>query len=251
MKRQTLALTSAFVLSLLALSAASCGTSTAAQSQAVCSANSAKLTVQGTGIAIGRPNILTVNTTISVTGSTAQLALGENNSKTAAVIAAFTSGGVTKANIQTTNLSVQPDYKFTNGSEVLTGYGVNNTLTATITNLASAGSVIDSVSAAAGNSGQINSISYSIKDTRNLEDQARTDAVHQAVSHAQTMAAAANERLGPICSMTDTTPASQAPPTNNQAFGAVHASSSQVPLEVGSEQASAQVTIVYSLKAQG
>ena len=36
-----------------------------------------------------------------------------------------------------------------------------------------------------------------------VEDQARTDAVTQAVSHAQSMAAAAGEKLGPVCSVTD------------------------------------------------
>ncbi len=253
MLRKALVLAPALVLSLVGLSAASCGTATSsasAQTQSLCSPSSPKLTVKGSGIATGTPNILTVNITISVTDLTAQLALSENNTKTAAVIAAFTVGGVTKANIQTTNLSVQPNYKFTNGNQVLTGYSVNNTLSATITNLSSAGTVIDSVSAAAGNSGQINSVSYSIKDTLNLEDQARSVAVHQALSHAQAMAAAANEHLGPVCSLTDTTPVSQVVPTNNQAFAAVPAAGSAVPLEVGSEQVSAQVTIVYSLKVQ-
>jgi uncharacterized protein YggE len=213
-----------------------------------CSPNSAKLTVQGTGVATGTPDTLTVDITISTTGATAQAALAANNTEAAAVIAAFAAGGVTKQSIQTTGLSVQPNYTFKNGTEVLTGYGVNNTVTAMITNLASAGSVIDAVSGAAGNAGQINSATFSIKDPRDLEDQARTDAVHQAVSHAQTMAASAGERLGPVCSLTDTTPISQVSPGLNAAAGS-SAQASAVPLEVGSQQASAQVTIVYSLKA--
>ena len=116
-----------------------------------------------------------------------------------------------------------------------------------ITNLASAGSVIDAVSGAAGNAGQINSVSLSIKDPRDLEDQARTDAVHQAVSHAQAMAKSAGERLGPVCSLTDTAPTSQVNPGFSTAAGLPQAA--VVPIEVGSQQASAQVTIVYSLKA--
>jgi uncharacterized protein YggE len=230
---------------LAATACTSAGASTA--NVATCSPDSAKLTVQGTGLATGTPDTLTIDITISSTAATAQGALADNNNETEAVIAAFTAGGVTRQNIQTTGLSVQPNYTLTNGTEVLTGYGVNNTVTAMITNLASAGSVIDAVSSAAGNAGQINSVAFSIKDPRDLEDQARTDAVRQAVSHAQTMAASAGEHLGPVCSLTDTTPTSQA----NSGFGAsagISSRTSAVPVEAGSQEANAQVTIVYSLK---
>jgi uncharacterized protein YggE len=248
-RRHLLVLVGIAAVGLAGVAATGCTrASTSTASVPSCSPNSAKLTVQGTGVATGTPDTLTVDITISTTGATAQAALADNNNEATAVIAAFATGGVTKQNIQTTGLSVQPNYTFTNGTEVLTGYGVNNTVTAMITNLASAGSVIDAVSGAAGNAGQINSATFSIKDARDLEDQARTDAVHQAVSHAQTMAASAGERLGPVCSLTDTTPISQASPGFNAAAGS-SAQSSAVPLEVGSQQASAQVTIVYSLKA--
>ncbi len=236
-------------IGLAGLSATGCASAGASTADApTCSPDSAKLTVQGTGLATGTPDTLTIAITISTNAATAQGALDDNNNGTAAVIAAFAGGGVTKQNIQTTGLSVQPNYTLTNGTEVLTGYGVNNTVTAMITNIASAGNVIDAVSSAAGNAGQINSVSFSIKDPRDLEDQARTDAVHQAVSHAQTMAASADERLGPVCSLTDTTPTTQANPGFNSAAG-LSAQASAVPLEAGSQEANAQVTIVYSLKA--
>ncbi len=248
-RRHLLALVGIAAVGLAGVAATGCTTgSSSTASVPSCSPNSAKLTVQGTGVATGIPDTLTVDITISTTGATAQAALAANNAAAAAVIAAFAASGVTKQNIQTTGLSVQPNYTFKNGTEVLTGYGVNNTVTAMIKNLGSAGNVIDAVSGAAGNAGQINSATFSIKDSRNLEDHARTDAVHQAVSHAQTMAASASERLGPVCSLTDTTPISQPSPGLNAAAGSP-AQSSAVPLEVGSQQASAQVTIVYSLKA--
>lgn len=246
-RSRLLALVGTAAVGLVGLTASGCTTPSASAATAPsCSPNSAKLTVQGVGLATGTPDTLTVDVNVSATDATAQAALAEDNTKAAAVIAAFTAGGVTKQNIQTTGLSVQPNYTLMHGTEVLTGYGVNNSVTAMITNLGTAGSVIDAVSGAAGNAGQINSLSFSIKDTRHLEDQARTDAVHQAVGHAQTMAASARERLGVVCSLTDTTPTSQAPSGLQNAAGIA---ASPVPLEVGSQQASAQVTIVYSLVA--
>jgi hypothetical protein len=240
-------LAGAAAIGVAGLGVAACSSpSTSATSAPSCSAGSPKLTVQGTGLATGTPDTLTVDIGISVTGATAQSALADDNTKAAAVVAAFAAGGVTKQNIQTTGLSIQPNYTFTNGTQVLSGYVVDNTVTATLTDLANAGNVLDAVSGAAGNAGQINSVSFSIKDTRKLEDQARTDAVHQAVSHAKTMAVAAGERLGLVCSLTDSTPTPQAVPLHLGGTAA-SASAATVPLEVGSQQASAQVTIVYSL----
>ncbi len=248
-RRWLFGLAGVVAVGLAGLAAAGCTTaSTSTPNASSCSPDAAKLTVQGTGLATGTPDTLTVDITISTTDATAQAALADNNAKAAAVIAAFTAGGVTKQNIQTTDLSVEPNYTLINGTETLTGYGVSNVVSAMITDLASAGSVIDAVSGAAGNAGQINSVSFSIKDIRNLQDQARTDAVHQAVSHAETMAASASERLGQVCSLTDTTPSSQTASGFNAGLAAPQANA--VPLEVGSQQASAQVTIVYSLETR-
>jgi uncharacterized protein len=247
-RRHLLVLVGITAIGLGGLVASGCTSAGASTTNAPsCSPNSAKLTVQGTGQATGTPDTLTIDIATSTTQATAQEALADNNNEAAAVTAAFAAGGVTKQNIQTTGLSVQPNYTLMKGTEVLAGYRVNNTITAMITNLASAGNVIDAVSGAAGNAGQINSVSLSIKDPRDLEDQARTDAVHQAVSHAQTMAKSAGERLGPVCSLTDTAPTPQINSGLSTAAGLPQASA--VPIEVGSQQASAQVTIVYSLKA--
>lgn len=248
-RRWLFGLAGVVAVGLTGLTAAGCTTASASTPNASsCSPDAAKLTVQGTGLAIGTPDTLTVDITISTTDATAQAALADNNARAAAVIAAFTAGGVTNQNIQTTDLSVQPNYMLIDGTETLTGYGVSNVVSAMITDLASAGTVIDAVSGAAGNSGQINSVSFSIKDIRNLQDQARTDAVHQAVSHAETMAASAGEHLGQVCSLTDTTPSSPTASGFNAGLAAPQANA--VPLEVGSQQASAQVTVVYSLDAR-
>jgi hypothetical protein len=89
-------------------------------------------------------------------------------------------------------------------------------------------------------------LTFSIEDPRKIEDKARTDAVHQAVSHAQSMAQAAGERLGPVCSLSDDSSPSYFNP------GPLHAAASSaaaapVPLQAGTQQVSAQVTLVYAL----
>ncbi len=211
-----------------------------------CGSGAPELTVHGTGIATGTPDLLTLSLAVSASGSSAQAALSSDNSSTAAVVDALTQGGVAKADIQTTGLSIQPSYDKTG---TLTGYSVSNSVVAKIHDFTTAGSVIDAAAGAAGNAVRIDSLSFSIQDPRGVQDQARQDAVHQAVSHAATMAAAAGERLGPVCSLTDNT--SLSGPTNDGDFAAAGrvAATPPVPLEAGTQQASAQVTLVYALDA--
>lgn len=213
-----------------------------------CGGSSPKLTVQGTGLTTGTPNLLTVSVGIDVTDPTATSAITDDNTKAQAVINVLTQAGVASKDVQTSDVSINPQY---NLKGVITGYEVTNTLTAMLRNFATAGSVIDSIAGAAGNATRLDSLNFSVEDTRALEDQARTDAVHQAVSHATSMALAADERLGPVCSLND-----QSQTVNfNEPFAndglAAGASSSKaaapVPLEAGSQQETAQVTMVYAL----
>jgi uncharacterized protein YggE len=213
-----------------------------------CGGSAPKLTVQGTGLATGTPNILTISVDINVTDATANQALADDNTRAASVTAALALGGVKAKDVQTSDLSINPQY---NSHGEITGYQVSNTLTAVIRNFSTAGTVIDSIAGAGGNATQINSLNFSVEDTRGLEDQARTDAVHQAVSHARSMAVAADERLGPVCSLTDQTQTGFSYPepfaNEDQAAGAAPSKASSVPLEPGSQQETAQVSMVYAL----
>jgi uncharacterized protein YggE len=209
-----------------------------------CGGGTPTLTVHGTGLATGTPDLLTLTMGVSVSGATAQAALSADNTSTTAVIAALTAGGVKKKEIQTTGLSIQPSY---NQTGALTGYTVDNTVVAKITDFATAGSVIDAAAGAAGNSVRIDSLSFSIADPRALEDQARQDAVHQAVSHAGSMAAAAGERLAGVCSLTDDSTTSGGTTERFAPVASAAAGSTAVPVEAGSQQATAQVTLVYAL----
>src|SRR5580698_2519891 len=77
--------------------AAACSSAAAdpvAAAKPTCGGSSPKLTVQGTGLATGTPNILTVVVGIDVTDPNAQEALADDNSRAAAVTAVLSQGGV-------------------------------------------------------------------------------------------------------------------------------------------------------------
>ncbi|MGH9018507.1 MAG: SIMPL domain-containing protein [Acidimicrobiales bacterium] len=211
-----------------------------------CGTGSPRLTVEGTGLATGTPNILTVTVGIDVTDPTATGAMTDDNEKATSVADVLGLSGSASRDVQTSDLSMNPQY---NAKGAITGYQVTNTLTATLRNFSTAGSVIDAMAGAAGNATRLEGLTFAVEDTRGLEDRARTDAVGQAVSHARSMALAAGERLGPVCSLSDQTQSNVYSP----AFGAqslnddAGSAAATVPLQPGSQQETAQVTMVYSL----
>jgi uncharacterized protein YggE len=155
--------------------------------------------------------------------------------------------------VQTTDLSIQPQYVWPHGVQTLNGYEVTNTVTAKLRDFATAGSVVDAIAKNAGNAVRVDSLTFSVEDTRSLEDQARTQAVQEAVSHAKAMASAAGEKLGSICSIADDTqPFSYSQYDQRAALSASSptagtAGGSSVPLEPGSQQVDDQVTVTYAL----
>lgn len=215
-----------------------------------CGGDAPRLTVQGTGTATGTPDQLLLTLDVSVLGGSAASALGQDDTRSAAVVAALTGAGLPARDVQTTDLSVQPDYTTQGTSTVLAGYAVDNSVVATVDDLSRAGGLIDAVTAAAGNDVRIDSLTFTLADPRPLEDRARLDAVHQARSHAAAMAAAAGERLAGICSITDDTSSSSSPEPY-LGLNAAAAAAPSVPLEPGTQQESAQVSLVYALRPAG
>jgi uncharacterized protein len=220
-----------------------------AAAKVACSPTAPKLTVQGTGQSTVTPDLLTVSVEVDASAATAAAALAADNQAAEAAVAAFKGGGVESRDISTSGLSLQPQYAYPRGGPVLTGYQVANAITATISKVAGAGSVIDAVVASAGNALKINSISFSESDPGAVDDQARARAVEQAVAHARAMAAAAGRTLGPVCSLTDQT---QLPVQDQDQYALSEPTSAgnaaAVPVETGSQTESAQISLTYLLE---
>jgi uncharacterized protein len=176
--------------------------------------------------------------------------LSQNNAKVSQAVSALGANGVAARDVQTTGLSLQAQYAYPHGLPTLTGYSATNTITATLRDTATAGAAIDAVVSATGNAAQINSLSFSFGSPTLVEDQARADAVHQAVSHARAMAAASGRTLGPVCSLTDNTHSSGAYPGLDYAQNSVAGAASPVPVEPGTQTETDQVTLVYALKGR-
>jgi uncharacterized protein len=230
----------------LGLALTDAGASTPFPVAASCGSLSPHLTVQGTGQSSGTPDVLTAVFSFSTTAGSSAAALAQNNSKVSQAITALTGAGVARSDLQTTALNLAPQYSYPHGVPTLTGYQASENLSSTLRNISTAGSAVDAVVNATGDAAQIQSLTFSFGDPTKVQDEARADAVAQARSHAETMAASAGKRLGALCSLTDNTQ----PPSPPQYQGLVAGAASNavgVPLEPGTQLQSDQVTLVYTL----
>lgn len=203
---------------------------------------SARITVTGTGNVTGTPNQLVLAMGVQVNGSSVGSALAGANDAVTRVTAALRAGGVAAADIQTSGLSIWPNYPAS--SQTPSGYGVSESLTATLNSLAAAGAQIDAAVHAGGNATTVSGISLNLTDTSALLATARARAVADATVKATQYAKALGQPLGPVISITDQAPA-QPFPVNG--FYSPSAAKAAVPISPGSQQLSISVTVVFAV----
>jgi len=208
----------------------------------VAAVRSGRITVTGSGTVTGTPNQLTLTMGVQVNGASVASALQQANQAVRRVTAALRARGVAAADIQTSGLYIQPNYQ--SGSQTSSGYGVSESLTATLTRIAAAGGQITAAVHAGGNATTVSGVSLNLTDDSRLLATARARAVADARVKAAQYAHALGQPLGPVISITDQS-SSWSPPVPMAASGS--AAKSAVPISPGSQQLSVSVTAVYGL----
>ena len=152
--------------------------------------------------------------------------------------------GVAAPDIQTSGLSIYPNYSGSSG--VPDGYQVSEQLTITLRRLSSAGSQISAAAHAGGNATVIDGVSLNLSDTSALLASARARAVADAKAKATAYAHAVGRSLGPVVSMSET-PAAQPYPVPEFATPTASRAAASVPVHPGTQQLSVTVTVIFAL----
>ena len=200
------------------------------------------IVAQATGTISGTPDVVTVVIGVQTQSASAQTALDDNNKRAADVIAVLKESGVAPADLQTSQLSVNPSYD--EKGQLITGYQVTNMVTAKLRDISTAGAVIDAAGKTAGDAVRVQQLSFSIDDDSALRAEARADAVKRAQAQAKQMADAAGIQLGAIRSITETPVAM---PAVYPSMAAADSAAGSVPIEPGSQELSVVVQVVYAI----
>jgi len=195
----------------------------------------------GTGKMSTTPDEATVTLGVSTKRATATDALNANNAEAHTLIQKLRSGGVAEKDIQTTELSIYPNY--TNAGHI-DGYQVSNTVTATMHDLKKAGAIIDSAASAVGDDVRVQGISFGLSDDTNARAQARVDAVKQAKAQAEQIARAAGVSLGTVRTIAEES--SESPTPMYQGTAAMNAMAS-TPIAAGQVSLTVSVSVTYDI----
>jgi uncharacterized protein len=221
----------------------SAATGSGARAFGTASGGTGRITVTGTGTVTGTPDQLILSMGVQANAPSVSDALAQANRAASAVIAALKKDGVSKADIQTADLSIQPNYH--GGSQVPVGYGVSEQLTATLRTLSKAGSQIQDAATAGGNHTTVDNVSLNLTDTSGLLAKARARAAHDAQVKATQFAAAMNVQVKGVISVSDQS--SRIPFPIYGAADSLKAAAPSVPVSAGSQQLSVQITVVYAI----
>ncbi len=148
------------------------------------------------------PDVADMSAGVVTQAGTASAALAENSTRMARVVAALKTAGVAERDIQTSGISLHPQYRYgDNQPPQLIGYQASNNVNVRVRDLARMGRVIDTLVAQGAN--QINGPSFQIDKPDAALDEARTAAVQKAVARANLYARAAGMKIRRIVQITE------------------------------------------------
>lgn len=204
------------------------------------------LSISATAKVTAEPDIAYLNGGVVSEARTAADALRQNANDMAGVYDALEAAGLERKNIQTSNFSLQPKYSYPkNGERTLMGYTVSNQVTAKVTDLENVGKLIDAMVSQGGNS--FNGVNFALQDPSDLIDQARRDAMKDAMERAKLYADVSGYEIARIVTIDEGGSYNPEPRPQMMMREAVSDMASSTQISGGELTFSASVNVVFEL----
>lgn len=160
------------------------------------------LDVVATGKTTRVPDVATIRAGVVTQSATAAQALADNAQRMTRVLAALKTAGVQPRDIATSNVSLQPQYRYEdNKPPVISGYQASNTVSIRFRDIARSGAILDILVGQGAN--QIDGPNLSLDQPDAALDEARVDAIKQARARAELYARAAGLSVARIMTISE------------------------------------------------
>jgi uncharacterized protein YggE len=203
------------------------------------------ITVIGTGEVNSKPDMATINIGVTTEAESAADALKANTEKMNRLMEDLKRTGIDDKDIQTSNFSVHPRYDHDpegRRAPKINGYQVNNQVQVKVRKLNSLGRLLDDVISSGANN--VQGIEFSLADSTNAMDDARTKAMADARRKAELYAKAAELKLGkPMLIQEQITRGGPQP----MPYARMAMAAEAVPVAAGELTTSAQITVTYRI----
>ena len=190
------------------------------------------------------PDLASVDAGVATDAKTAREASEANNVAMGKVMAALTTANIEPKDIQTSRLSLQPQYAPNrSGPSPIVGYRASNRVTVRIRDVSKVANIIDTLVGAGAN--DIGNVNFEVSQASKLLDDAREKAVTDARRKAEIYAKAAGVTLGAPLSISE----EGAPQPMFRSKMAAPMAAAPTPIAQGEETLSVSVAVTWAIKA--
>ena len=237
------------ILALLLFGAATLPATAAAQTlpAATQAIAGTRLELSATGETTRVPDVAIVSAGVVTRAATARAALEQNATRMERVRAALKRAGIADRDIQTSNISLNPEYRYAeNQPPRLTGYTASNQVSVRFRDIAKTGEILDALVAEGAN--QINGPSLTIDKPEEAMDEARTRALGVGRARAELYARALGMRVARLLSVSEGGGNYPVPPPMPvMAVGRAY-ESAQTKIDPGEQKVQVTLSMVFELR---
>lgn len=201
------------------------------------------ISVSATGTVAAEPDLALISSGVVTEAETAREALTRNSAAMRKVIDGLKAAGIDPKDIQTVHFAVEPRYLQAKDGQSprITGYRVINSVRITVRDVTRVGEILDGVVTLGAN--QAGSIMFDVSKAETLKDEARKQAIGNALRRAKLLAEAAGAKVGPVISIAEDVFGGGGPRPM-----ATRMSADAVPIEAGSKVLEVRVQVVWGLE---
>jgi len=190
------------------------------------------------------PDVASLSTGVVTQAADANAALKANSAQMAKVVATIRAAGVAERDVQTSGISIQPQYRYAeNQPPVITGYQASNTVNIKVRDIGKLGEVLDALVASGAN--QVNGPNFEIDQPEAVYDEARQAALKQAQARAAMYAQSLDLRVRRIVSISEG--GGFQPPMPMMKAMAMDARMESAPVAPGETTLGANLDVVFEL----
>ena len=206
-----------------------------------------RLDISATGEATRVPDVAVISAGVTTRSPTATGAIQDAADRMNKVLAALKRAGVDNRDIQTSNISLNPEYRYVeNQPPQLTGYTASNQLTVKFRDIRSSGKILDALVGQGAN--QINGPNLTIDKPEAALDEARAKAVATGRARAELYARSLGMRIVRIVSVSENEGAYPVPPPRPMMMEVRQALPAATNIEAGEQKL--QVTLAMTFELQ-
>ncbi len=204
------------------------------------------LSVEAEGKVTVTPNIAITTMGMTAEGKTVAEAQQKNTAVMNTLIEKVKGLGVDKADVQTTNYNIYPNYDYTDGKQTIRNYQVNQSVTIKIRDLTKANQIL----ALAGEVGanNVSGLQFTVDDRDSYKEKARQEALKKVAAKRDALAASLGVKLRSIVTYNEYEVTGGADAYKNYGMGGTPEAVANPSVEAGSNEIAVHVTVVFEVQ---